>query len=100
MNEDNSNGTTARRIITGRDYIASLRGRNLTVYLFGERVAEPVDHPMIRRSRVSASAVFCTSLRAPPISWGKTKCSGGSVNSPAPAFSGVWGWMRSIRSTQ
>jgi 4-hydroxybutyryl-CoA dehydratase/vinylacetyl-CoA-Delta-isomerase len=32
------------------DYIASLRGRKLRVYLFGERIEEPVDHPMIRPS--------------------------------------------------
>ena len=37
-------------INSGADYIESLRGRNLRVYLFGELVAEPVDHPMIRPS--------------------------------------------------
>ena len=39
-----------REIVTGADYIESLRGRNLRVYLMGERVAEPVDHPIIRPS--------------------------------------------------
>ena len=37
-------------IKSGSDYIDSLRGRNLKVYLFGELVKEPVDHPMIRPS--------------------------------------------------
>ena len=37
-------------IKNGADYIRSLRGRNLKVYLFGELVKEPVDHPMIRPS--------------------------------------------------
>ena len=32
------------------DYIASLTGRNLEVYLLGERIDEPVDHPIIRPS--------------------------------------------------
>jgi 4-hydroxybutyryl-CoA dehydratase/vinylacetyl-CoA-Delta-isomerase len=32
------------------DYMASLRGRKLKVYLFGELVAEPLDHPVIRPS--------------------------------------------------
>lgn len=50
MSKGNSDGTTLRRIITGSDYIESLRGRNLAVYLFGERVTEPVDHSMIRPS--------------------------------------------------
>src|SRR5262245_26830594 len=37
-------------ISNGAEYIQSLRGRNLKVYLFGELVKEPVDHPMIRPS--------------------------------------------------
>ena len=34
----------------GAEYIESLRGRKLKVYLFGELVEEPVDHPVIRLS--------------------------------------------------
>lgn len=37
-------------IVTGDDYVESLRGRDVDVYLFGERVEEPVDHPIIRPS--------------------------------------------------
>jgi len=37
-------------IRTAEEYIQSLRARKLTVYLFGERVPEPVDHPVIRPS--------------------------------------------------
>jgi 4-hydroxybutyryl-CoA dehydratase/vinylacetyl-CoA-Delta-isomerase len=37
-------------IRTADQYIASLRGRKLKVYLFGELVPEPVDHPVIRPS--------------------------------------------------
>ncbi|WP_244884491.1 4-hydroxyphenylacetate 3-hydroxylase family protein [Sphingobium cupriresistens] len=37
-------------ITTGDEYVASLRNRGVTVYLFGELVAEPVDHPIIRPS--------------------------------------------------
>ena len=37
-------------IRTASEYIQSLRGRNMKVYLFGELVKEPVDHPMIRPS--------------------------------------------------
>ena len=39
-----------KRITTGADYIESLRGRGLAVYYMGERVDEPVDHPLIRPS--------------------------------------------------
>jgi 4-hydroxybutyryl-CoA dehydratase / vinylacetyl-CoA-Delta-isomerase len=34
-------------IRSGSDYIESLRGRKLKVYLMGELVMEPVDHPVI-----------------------------------------------------
>jgi 4-hydroxybutyryl-CoA dehydratase / vinylacetyl-CoA-Delta-isomerase len=37
-------------IANGAEYIESLRGRDIKVYLFGELVKEPVDHPMIRPS--------------------------------------------------
>ena len=37
-----------RPIVTADDYIASLRGRNMTIYFMGNRVSEPVDHPVIR----------------------------------------------------
>ena len=37
-------------IRTADEYIASLRQRRLRVFLFGELVQEPVDHPLIRPS--------------------------------------------------
>jgi 4-hydroxybutyryl-CoA dehydratase/vinylacetyl-CoA-Delta-isomerase len=40
----------ASTIVTGEDYIQSLRRRGLKVYFLGERVREPVDHPVIRPS--------------------------------------------------
>lgn len=47
-----------RPLRTGEDYLASLRGRNLSLYLFGERVAEPTDHPVIRPSVNAMAATF------------------------------------------
>ncbi len=38
------------KIATGKQYIESLRNRGLNIYLFGEQITEPVDHPMIRPS--------------------------------------------------
>lgn len=46
------------RIETGTDYIESLRGRDLKVYLFGELVPEPVDHPVIRPSINAIAATY------------------------------------------
>src|ERR687895_1603513 len=37
-------------IKNGAEYIESLRGRKMKVYLVGQLVQEPVDHPMIRPS--------------------------------------------------
>ena len=39
-----------KRIATADDYINSLRGRRMNVFFMGERVPEPVDHPVIRPS--------------------------------------------------
>ena len=38
------------KLISADDYIDSLRDRDLKVYLFGELVDDPVEHPMIRPS--------------------------------------------------
>jgi 4-hydroxybutyryl-CoA dehydratase/vinylacetyl-CoA-Delta-isomerase len=45
-------------IRSGADYIESLRDRHLAVYLFGERVVEPVDHPVIRPSVNAMAATY------------------------------------------
>ena len=45
-------------IRTGDDYVASLRGRGLRAFLFGEMLAEPVDHPVIRPSVNALKATY------------------------------------------
>ena len=52
-------------IQTGAEYIESLRGRKLRVFLLGERVAEPVDHPMIRPSINAVAETYDLALREP-----------------------------------
>ena len=51
-------GGTSMVLRTGNDYIDSLRGRGLTAYYRGERVAEPVDHPVIGPSIRSVAATY------------------------------------------
>ncbi|OFX15781.1 MAG: hypothetical protein A2Z18_10570 [Armatimonadetes bacterium RBG_16_58_9] len=41
-----------------REYLDSLSGRRLRLYLFGELVTDPVDHPLIRPSVNSAAATY------------------------------------------
>jgi 4-hydroxybutyryl-CoA dehydratase/vinylacetyl-CoA-Delta-isomerase len=45
-------------IKTGKEYIESLRKRRLTVYLFGEKIENPVDHPIIKPSINSITATY------------------------------------------
>lgn len=56
-----------KKIITGEDYINSLRGRNLNIYLFGEQVKEPVDHPMIRPSVNAVAETYDLAIRQPDL---------------------------------
>jgi 4-hydroxybutyryl-CoA dehydratase/vinylacetyl-CoA-Delta-isomerase len=45
-------------LMTGEEYIASLRKLKLKIYLFGELVADPVDDPIIRPSLNSIKATY------------------------------------------
>ncbi|MCL6649599.1 MAG: 4-hydroxybutyryl-CoA dehydratase [Chloroflexi bacterium] len=54
-------------IRSGEDYLASLRGRDLRVYLLGERVREPVDHPLIRPSINAVAATYDLALAQPEL---------------------------------
>ena len=65
--------TPARPIRTGAEYIESLRGRNLAVYLLGERVAEPVDYPIIRQQ-------YVVSVRQEELTRGVSMLDGGTKN--------------------
>jgi 4-hydroxybutyryl-CoA dehydratase/vinylacetyl-CoA-Delta-isomerase len=60
-------------IRTAEDYLESLRGRKLSVYLFGERVEEPLDHPVIRPSINAVAETYRLAEEEPEL---------GSVQSP------------------
>ncbi|HVL01709.1 MAG TPA: 4-hydroxyphenylacetate 3-hydroxylase N-terminal domain-containing protein [Dongiaceae bacterium] len=67
-------------IVTGDDYVNSLRGRNLDVYLFGERIAEPTDHPMIRPSINALKETYDLAQREPDLASAKSHLTGHSIN--------------------
>jgi len=67
-----------QKIQTGADYIASLRGRELKVWLFGELIEEVVDHPMIRPSIQAVAKTYDLAVAAPELA---------AVQSP---FTGEW----------
>jgi 4-hydroxybutyryl-CoA dehydratase/vinylacetyl-CoA-Delta-isomerase len=74
------NGDTPIRIETGRDYIESLRGRHLKVFLFGELVEEPVDHPMIRPSINAVAETYDLAIREPEVATVTSSLTGKRVN--------------------
>jgi 4-hydroxybutyryl-CoA dehydratase/vinylacetyl-CoA-Delta-isomerase len=54
-------------IVTGDDYVNSLRNRHLVVYLFGQKVLEPVDHPMIWPSINALKATYDLAIAEPDL---------------------------------
>jgi 4-hydroxybutyryl-CoA dehydratase/vinylacetyl-CoA-Delta-isomerase len=69
-----------RRIETGADYVESLRGRGLRVFLFGEQIEEPVDHPVIRPSINAVAETYDLALREPELATAHSPFTGERVN--------------------
>ncbi len=67
-------------LASGEEYIESLRGRSLNVYLFGERVEEPVDHPVIRPSINAVAETYDLAARNPELGSAMSPLTGGPVN--------------------
>lgn len=67
-------------IRNGAEYIQSLRGRSLRVFLFGELVEEPVDHPMIRPSINAVAETYDIAERDFEIASAQSSISGIRVN--------------------
>jgi 4-hydroxybutyryl-CoA dehydratase/vinylacetyl-CoA-Delta-isomerase len=69
-----------RKIITREDYIESLRRRKLKVFLMGERVDEPVDHPMIRPSVNAMAKTYELALENPELATATSPYTGERVS--------------------
>ena len=83
MASANANGTTTGKrsgINTSADYIESLRNRDLKVYLFGERVDEPVDHPVIRPSINAVAETYDLAERDPELGTAMSPYTGTRIN--------------------
>ncbi len=80
MSQERNKAISPRRIQTGQDYIASLCGRKLKVYLMGERVTEPADHPMIRPSVNAMARTYDLALEDPLLATVESPVIGGRVN--------------------
>ena len=67
-------------ITSGDEYIQSLRGRKLKVFLFGERVEEPVDHPLIRPSINAVAQTYELARTDPDLATAQSSLTGLRVN--------------------
>jgi 4-hydroxybutyryl-CoA dehydratase/vinylacetyl-CoA-Delta-isomerase len=67
-------------IKNGAEYVQSLRGRKLKIYLFGELVKEPVDHPMIRPSINAVAETYDLAVQEPELASAKSSLTGIPVN--------------------
>ena len=65
---------------TGDDYIQSLRGRNLRVFYMGERIAEPVNHPVIRPSINAVARTYDLAIEDPELATAHSPLIGRRVN--------------------
>jgi len=68
------------RIETGEDYVESLRNRGTQLYLFGELVKEPVDHPIIRPSINALKATYDLAIADPELATAHSPYIGKRVN--------------------
>src|SRR3990172_8879868 len=70
----------SRPIRSGVEYVDSLRGRKLSIFFMGERVAEPVDHPVIRPSINAVAATFDLAVEDPALASAQSGVIGTTVN--------------------
>ncbi|MEX0708584.1 MAG: 4-hydroxyphenylacetate 3-hydroxylase N-terminal domain-containing protein [Woeseia sp.] len=75
-----NDGEDQAPIRTSEEYIRSLRGRGLTVYLFGEQVEEPVDHPLIRPSINAVARTYDLAVENPELGTALSPFTGERVN--------------------
>jgi len=67
-------------IRTADEYLESLRGRSLDVFLYGERVEEPLDHPVIRPSVNAVAETYELARRNPELATAISPFTGEAVN--------------------
>lgn len=67
-------------IKTGDDYVESLRGRDIDLFLFGEKIDEPVDHPIIRPSINSLKMTYDLATADPELATAHSELIDAPVN--------------------
>jgi 4-hydroxybutyryl-CoA dehydratase/vinylacetyl-CoA-Delta-isomerase len=67
-------------IRTGEDYINSLRGRKLKIFLFGEEIEDYVEHPIIRPSINAVAETYDLAVREEELASAQSSITGQRVN--------------------
>ncbi|MDZ7578818.1 MAG: 4-hydroxyphenylacetate 3-hydroxylase N-terminal domain-containing protein, partial [Candidatus Nanopelagicales bacterium] len=75
-----TNWTPGDPIRDSDDYRQSLRGRGLNVYVMGEQVAEPIDHPIVRPSINAMATTYDLAESEPDVAQASSSLSGDRVN--------------------
>jgi 4-hydroxybutyryl-CoA dehydratase / vinylacetyl-CoA-Delta-isomerase len=71
---------TMTKIVTPEQYKESLKGRKLKVYLLGELIAEPTEHPMIVPSVNAVAETYALALREPELASVVSPLTGERIN--------------------
>ena len=66
----------ARPIVTAEDYVGSLRDRRMNVFFMGERVPEPVDHPVIFPSINAMAETYRLAFERPELGAARSEIAG------------------------
>ncbi len=67
-------------LVTGEDYTESLRARGLRVHYRGERIVEPVDHPVVRPSINAVARTYDLAIEKPDLATVWSDIAGRRVN--------------------
>ena len=67
-------------IRNGKEYIESLRNRKMNVYLFGEKIDNIVDHPLIRPSINAVAETYDLAVKEPELATAYSSLIGKRVN--------------------
>ena len=70
----------AHPMVSADDYLNSLRGRQMNVYFRGERVLEPVDHPVIRPSINAMAETYRLATERPELASVRSEIGGCQIN--------------------
>ena len=68
------------KITDKNSYLDSIKNRNLTIYLMGELIKEPLDHPIIRPSIEAMAETYELAVREPKLASATSPYTGETIN--------------------